>query len=92
MFGALGEPKKWSFDWYGPRAEAPKPGSFLVSNTGRCWLLSSTREMKVKVSRGETVRLAVEVVPWSPKDVPQDAKRYEFWREPRRKKNPSPLL
>lgn len=80
-------PRRWTMDHFGAPDDCCRPGDYLRSPTGKVFLVLSARPVKVRVSRGETLRQRLEVVPW-PDEVPLEARIYDF--EPFRRQKPRP--
>lgn len=79
------------FDWHGTAGKEPRPGDYMRAvPSERTWMVLSIRPVRVRVTRGETSRHAIEMLPW-PDDLPDGAKVYRFhWN--RRAKRPARRL
>lgn len=79
-------PRRWTMDHFD--GDSCRGGDYLRSVTsGKVYLVLSARWVRVKVSRGETSRQALEVIPWAD-ELPADARVYGF--EPYRRAKPRP--
>lgn len=86
-------PRRMRFDWHGTAGKEPHVGDFMRAiPSERTWLVLSIRPVRVRVTRGETSRHALEMLPW-PDEIPAGRKVYRFhWnrrerRQPRRLKS-----
>lgn len=77
-------------DHFGPPEECCRAGDYLRSPAGKVYLVLSARSVKVRVSRGETMRQRLEVIPW-PDEVPFDARIHDFVFNRRKKPRPTTL-
>lgn len=76
-------PRRLFYDWHGEEGDEPRAGSFLRTATGRTYYVCSARRVAVRVSRGETLRLALEVIVWDD-ELPEGVRAYELHWNPRR--------
>jgi hypothetical protein len=82
-------PRRWSMDNF--NGDFCRSGDYARSITsGKVYLVLSARFVRVKVSRGETSRQALEVIPW-PDDLPADARVFDFETYRRPKQRPKTL-
>lgn len=79
-------PRPVIYDWHGTAGCEPKSGDYLRSPAGSVWWIQSSRQVKVKVDRGQTLRLCLGCVRWPPDEVPADAKVYRIHWTKRAKK------
>jgi len=83
-------PRRMSFDWHGTEGREPVAGDFMRAvprrGAGRLYLVLTARRVRVKVTRGETLRQSIEMVVW-PDALPAGARVHRFhWnaRKPKR--------
>lgn len=79
-------PRRIVFDWHGSPGKEFKPGDYMRAvPSNRTWLVLSVRPVKVRVTRGETSRHRVEMLPW-PDEIPDGAMVYRFhWMKRQRR-------
>jgi hypothetical protein len=74
------------FNWYGHHEGGIKAGDFMWSPGGDLFWVQSAKPVKVKVTRGETLRQRLELIPWPQDELPPGARVTRWWREPRHRK------
>lgn len=76
-------PRRMTFDWHGSAGREPVAGDCMRAiPSGRTWLVLAIRPVKVRVSRGETSRHAIQMIEW-PDPVPAGARVFRFHWHPR---------
>lgn len=86
MKDAVQTPRRMVFDWFGTAGKEPVPGDYMRAvPSGRTYLVLGTRPVRVKVSRGETLRQSLEIVIW-PDEVPGGSRIHRFhWNKRERR-------
>jgi hypothetical protein len=70
-------PRRVVYDWFGRAGDEPRAGSFLVTVRETVYRVLSVRPVAVRVTRGETSRLSLELVRWHD-DIPSNATCHEL--------------
>lgn len=81
-------PRRMTMDHFD--GDSCRSGDYLRAPSGKVYLVLSERKVQVRVSRGETSRQRLEVIPW-PDELPADARVYGFVWNKREKRRPKSL-
>ncbi|NUS39414.1 MAG: hypothetical protein HOQ02_10380 [Lysobacter sp.] len=75
-------PRRMVFDWFGTAGREPVAGEYMrAMPSRRTYLVLSVRALRVRVTRGETLRQSLEIVPW-PEEPPQGVRVHRFhWNQ-----------
>ena len=78
-------PRRMVFDWHGTAGREPRAGDYMRAiPSERTWLVLSARLVKVRVTRGETLRQSMELLPWPADEIPDGARVFRFHWNKRR--------